>query len=82
MTKEEIIAGLERDIKGLEFALADPQVHPRENEQQHLDTALEEAKELLEQIKAGDEELIQEISHILDQAAKYQNILLKSNMAN
>jgi hypothetical protein len=70
MTKEEIIAGLERDIKGLEFAQVNSQVAPREEEQQRIDTALEETKELLEQIKAGDEELIQEISHILDRSGE------------
>jgi hypothetical protein len=66
MTREEIIAILERRIKSMEFAQVDPQVDPREKDQQFIHDALERAKETLERIKAGDEAAIQELSDLFE----------------
>jgi len=64
MTREEIIAILEHYIKRMAFAQADPQVNPRKD-QQFVDDALQEAKNLLERIKAGDDGAIQEASDLI-----------------
>jgi hypothetical protein len=40
MTKEESIAILEQHIKSMEFAQIDPQVDPREKDQQSIQDAL------------------------------------------
>jgi len=66
MTREEIIAILEHYIKRMAFAQADPQVNPKWKDQQFVDDALQEAKNLLERIQAGDDGAIQEASGLLD----------------
>ena len=65
MTREKIIPILEQCIKRMEFAQADPQVDPNWEDQQFIDDALQEAKNLLERIKAGDDGAIQEASGLL-----------------
>jgi len=65
MTREKIIPILEQYIKRLGFAQADPQVDPKWEDQQFIDDALQEAKNLLERIKAGDDGAIQEASGLL-----------------
>jgi uncharacterized coiled-coil DUF342 family protein len=65
MSREVIIANLERYIKSLAFAQADAQVNPKW-EDQLIDDALQEAKNLLERIKAGDDGAMQEASDLLD----------------
>jgi hypothetical protein len=66
MSREEIIPLLEQYIKRMEFAQADPQVNPMWGDQQFIDDAIQEAKNLLERIKAGDDGAIQEASDLLD----------------
>jgi uncharacterized coiled-coil DUF342 family protein len=66
MTREEAIAMLEQHIARLEIAQADPQVDPNEEEWQLLQDTKEEAKELLERVKAGDEAALQEVSYLLE----------------
>ena len=65
MSRKEAISILEQDIKRMEFAQADPQVNPKWKDQQFIDDALQEAKNLLERIKAGDDGAIQEASGLL-----------------
>lgn len=48
------------------FTQADPQVNPKWEDQQFIDDALQEAKNLLERIKAGDDGAIQEASDLLE----------------
>jgi hypothetical protein len=72
MTREEIIPILEQYIKlqqyikRTEFAQADSQVDPTSEGQQVIDDALQEAKNLLERIEAGDDGAIQEASDLLN----------------
>ena len=72
MTREEIIPILEQYIKlqqyikRMEFAQADSQVDPKSEGQQVSDDALQEAKNLLERIKACDDGAIQEASDLLN----------------
>ncbi|HYY27120.1 MAG TPA: hypothetical protein VE860_04205 [Chthoniobacterales bacterium] len=63
MTKEEIIPMLEHYIKLLESG--EETTDPREPEQQLLGLSLEEAKDCLERVRAGDEDLVEQISEIL-----------------
>jgi hypothetical protein len=66
MAREKIIAILEQYIKRMEFAQAGPQVNPKWKDQQFIDDALQESKNLLERIKAGDDGAIQEASDLLE----------------
>jgi hypothetical protein len=66
MSREEAISILEQYIKRMEFTQADPQVNPKWEDQQFIDDALQEAKNLLERIKAGDDGAIQEASDLLE----------------
>jgi len=62
MSRKEAISILEQDIKRIELAQIEPQ-----EDQQFIYDALQEAKNLLEQIsKAGDNGAIQEASDPLD----------------
>jgi hypothetical protein len=65
MTREVFIDMLEQHIARLESSQADPQVDPNEEDQQSIKDALDDAKEILERIKAGDEGAIQEASDLL-----------------
>jgi hypothetical protein len=65
VTREEIIAMLRQYIEGIEFG--QERIDPRETKQQQVDLALEEAKDLLERVRADDEESVRQISAILDQ---------------
>ena len=56
MNREKLIAMLEQHIARLESA----QVDPNEEDQQHIQAALDDAKGVLERIKAGDEGAVQE----------------------
>ena len=66
MSREEAISILEQYIKRMEFAQADPKVNPKWEDQQFIDDTLQEAKNLLERIKAGDDGAIQEASDLLE----------------
>ena len=72
MTREEIIPILEQYTKLKEYmkrmglAQADSQVDPTSEGQQVIDDALQEAKNLLERIEAGDDGAIQEASDLLN----------------
>jgi hypothetical protein len=65
MTSEKIIPILEQYIKKMGFAQADSQVDPKSEDRQFIDDALQEAKNLLERIKAGDDGAIQEASDLI-----------------
>ena len=67
VTREEIIAMLELVIRTLEFGVVNPQIDPKEKDQQPSDSVLEETKELLVRVKAGDKEAVRQISEILSQ---------------
>jgi hypothetical protein len=62
MTKEEIIPMLEQYIKRLEFGreIIDPR-------QAELGLSLEDAKDCLERVRAGDDDIVEQITEILDQ---------------
>ena len=66
MTREKATAMLEQHIAKLEIAKTDPRVDPNEEEWQLLQDTKEEAKELLERVKAGDEAALQEVSYLLE----------------
>jgi hypothetical protein len=74
MTREEIIPILEQYTKLKEYmkrmglAQADSQVDPKSEDQQFIDDALQEAKNLLERIQAGDDGAIEEASGLLNMA--------------
>jgi hypothetical protein len=61
VTREEIIAMLELVIRTLELG------DRREKDQQHTDSVLEETKESLIRVQAGDEEVFRQVSEMLDQ---------------
>jgi hypothetical protein len=66
MNQEKIITMLEQHIARLQSAQADPHVDPNDEDQQSIQDALDDAKGLLERIKAGDDGAIQEVSDLLD----------------
>jgi hypothetical protein len=66
VTREEIIAMLEQVIRTLEFGVMNRQVDPREKDQECTGSVLEETKELLVRVKAGDEEAFRQISENFD----------------
>ena len=63
MTKEEIIPMLEQYIKRLEFG--QEIIDPREAK---LGLSLEDARDCLERVRAGDDDIVEQITEILDQA--------------
>jgi hypothetical protein len=58
---------IRRKSKTLERRQAHPRVDPEEDLQIFLDTSLEETKQLLARVKAGDQAAIEGISRILEQ---------------
>jgi hypothetical protein len=62
MNREKLIAMLEQHIARLESTQADP----NEEDQQHIQNALDDSTGVLERIKAGDEGAIQEASDLLE----------------
>ena len=70
VTREEIIAMLEQVIRTLEFGVMNRQVDPREKDQECTGSVLEETKELLVRVKAGDEEAFRQISENFDRRKK------------
>jgi hypothetical protein len=64
MTKEVIIATLEQLIRTFEVGLKN---HSGEKEQQQIEIGLEDAKDLLKQVRTADDETVRQISEILEQ---------------
>jgi len=62
MTKLEIIANLEKDIYRRETGMIDP----RQAKEEFFGLTLQQAEELLERVRADDEEAIRRMSELLE----------------
>lgn len=62
MTKLEIIATLEKDIYRRETGMIDP----RQAKKEFFGLTLQQAEELLERVRADDEEAIRKMSELLE----------------